>query len=57
MSGETSRQLVRATHAIAKNLGVRFCVKCNLTRSIEGGQTKKLANGRTRWECATCAAK
>ena len=57
MTGETSRQLLRATQAIAKNLGVRFCVKCNLTRAVEGGKLKVLAGGRTRWECATCAAK
>ena len=57
MSGKTSKQLVRATQAIAENFGVQFCVKCNKTRSIEGGKTKIVSDGRTRWECATCAAK
>ena len=57
MSGATSKQLVRATHAIAENMGIRYCNKCNQTRSVEGGKTKIVSDGRTRWECATCAAK
>ena len=57
MTGETSRQLLRATQAIAEKMGIRYCNKCNNTRSAEGGKTKILSDGRTRWECATCAAK
>lgn len=57
MSGETSRQLVKSTHAIAKHLGIRYCTKCNSTRPTEGGKTKVLSDGRTRWECATCSVK
>ncbi len=53
----TSRQLVKTTHAIAKATGMRFCTKCNLTRPTEGGKTVLIANKRTRWECASCAAR
>jgi hypothetical protein len=51
------RELINATQAIAKNLGVKFCTQCNLTRPVEGGKVKVLINGRTRWKCSTCAAK
>ena len=44
-----SRQLINATQAIAKSLGLRFCTKCNLTRPAGGGRTKAITNGRTRW--------
>jgi hypothetical protein len=54
---ETSRHLIRATESIAKNLGVKFCTACNLTKSVGGGKIKQLSNGRTRWMCATCAAR
>jgi hypothetical protein len=56
MSAE-SRKLVKATNNIAKDLGIRFCTHCNLTKSAHGGKIKFLANGRTRWMCAICAAK
>jgi hypothetical protein len=51
-----SRQLINSTRAIAESLKVRFCTKCNLTKSVDGGKTKTLLNGRTRWECASCVA-
>lgn len=52
----TSRQLAKATHAIAKATGLRFCTKCNMSRPAEGGRIRPINNGRTRWECASCAA-
>jgi hypothetical protein len=54
---DTYRELARATEAIAKNMGIRFCTKCNLTRPVEGGRSKLLSNGRTRWECSYCVSK
>jgi transposase-like protein len=54
---ETTRELINATQAIAKNLGVKFCTQCNLTRPVDGGKTVTLINGRTRWKCSTCAKK
>jgi len=56
MSAE-SRKLVNATHNIASELGIRFCTNCNLTKSAFGGRVIRVANGRTRWKCSTCAAK
>jgi len=56
MSAE-SRKLVKATNNIAEELGIRFCTSCNLTKSAYGGKVKAIANGRTRWLCAGCAAK
>jgi transposase-like protein len=53
----TDRELINATEAIAKNLGVKFCTQCNLTRPVEGGKVFTLVNGRTRWKCATCFKK
>lgn len=52
-----SRKLVKATENIANELGIRFCTACNLTKQAYGGKVKPLANGRTRWMCAGCAAK
>lgn len=54
---KTDRELINATEAIAKNLGVKFCTQCNMTRSVEGGKTVTLSNGRTRWKCLTCVKK
>lgn len=51
------KQLVRVTHAIASEYGVRYCTKCNRTRPAEGGRTKLITNGKTRWECAGCVAR
>jgi hypothetical protein len=53
----TSRHLVKVTEKIAENLGVKFCTSCNLTKPVGGGKTKSVANGRTRWLCASCANK
>lgn len=52
-----SRDLLRATEAIAKNLGVKYCTQCNRTQSVEGGKVFMLSNGRTRWKCAVCTKK
>ena len=57
MTGETDRALVRATKAIAENFGIRYCTQCGMTKSVEGGRTKRVSNNRTRWECAGCVAK
>ena len=56
MSNE-SRKLVKATENIAKEFGIKFCTKCNLTRPVEGGRILPIGRGRTRWECATCVAR
>jgi hypothetical protein len=55
MSAE-SRKLVALTHKIANDLGVKFCTSCSLTRPASGGKTVLVANGRTRWKCASCTA-
>ncbi len=52
-----SRKLVELTNKIAQDMGLKFCTSCNLTRPVQGGKVKTLINGRTRWLCATCAAK
>jgi transposase-like protein len=54
MSAE-SRKLVELTNKIAVEMGVKFCTSCNLTKPVEGGKTKPVANGRSRWLCASCA--
>jgi hypothetical protein len=52
-----SRKLVKVTHNIAEDLGIRFCTACNRTRPAFEGKVKMLGNGRTRWMCAACAAR
>lgn len=52
-----SRKLIAATKKIEEDLGIRFCTSCNLTKAAHGGKVKPIANGRTRWMCASCAAK
>jgi hypothetical protein len=54
---ETNRKLIKATEAIAKNYGIKYCTKCSLTRPIEGGRIVPVVRGRTRWECSSCVAK
>jgi hypothetical protein len=56
-TNDINRKLIKATETIAKEYGIKFCTSCNLTRPVEGGKTVPVANGRTRWKCATCAAK
>lgn len=50
----SSRQLIRATESIAKNFGIKYCTKCNLSRPVDGGRIVPIGRGRTRWECSTC---
>lgn len=52
-----SRKLIELTKNIAANMGIKFCTSCNYTKPVEGGRTKLLSNGRSRWLCAMCAAK
>jgi hypothetical protein len=54
MSAE-SQKLTKMTQTIAENLGIRFCTSCNKTKPAHGGKTVPVANGRTRWKCASCA--
>ena len=54
---DTTRHLIKVTEAIAKNLGVKFCTQCNLTKPVEGGKVRTLSNGRTRWMCVMCTNK
>lgn len=52
-----TRELIELTATIARVTGMKFCTQCNLTRPVAGGAVKTLPSGRTRWKCATCAAK
>jgi hypothetical protein len=52
-----SKKLAKVTHTIADELGIRFCTSCNLTKPAHGGKTVAVANGRTRWKCASCTAR
>jgi hypothetical protein len=54
MSAE-SNKLTKITQTIADELGIRFCTSCNKTKPSYGGKTVAVANGRTRWKCASCA--
>ena len=54
---KSSRKLVELTNKIASSLGVRFCTSCNITKPADGGKTVLVANGKTRWKCASCNAK
>lgn len=53
----SNRELIKVTKAIEKNFGVKFCTNCHQTKPVEGGMTRKLLKGGTRWECALCVAK
>lgn len=57
MGNQTTNDLVKATEAIAKNFGVKYCTQCNRTMPVEGGRIFTLSNGRTRWKCAPCFKK
>lgn len=50
-----SQKLTKMTQVIADEFGIKFCTSCNMTKPVTGGKTVPVANGRTRWKCASCS--
>lgn len=55
---DNSARLRAAMSTVSKRITQRkFCTSCQAQQPFEGGSIKRMANGRVRWQCASCGAR